>query len=159
MSNTDVAVIRKKSLAKGLIAGLIGGLAGTAAKSLAERIFPPHTHGEAEPPELAVERAGSRALGPPGRAAAAEGLHWGFGAAAGAAYGALVEYFPAASAKEGASFGLALETLMHEGALPAVGLMVAPADQTTRERASGITSHVIYGVTTEFVRGLVRRWL
>jgi putative membrane protein len=128
---------RKRSLAKGLVAGLIGGLAGTVAKSLAERMFPPRTHGEAK----------------------AEGIHWGFGAAAGAAYGALVEYFPAASAKEGASFGLAMEGLTQEGALPALGLAGEAEEMTAREQASGMTSHVVYGVATELVRGLVRRVL
>jgi putative membrane protein len=134
---------RKRSLAKGLVAGLIGGLAGTVAKSLADRMFPPRTHGEAKAEELA----------------AAEGIRWGFGAAAGAAYGALVEYFPAASAKEGASFGLALEGLTHEAALPALGLAGEGEEMTAREQASEMTSHVVYGVTTELVRGLVRRVL
>jgi putative membrane protein len=141
MSETNGArrdeTARKRSLAKGLVAGLIGGLAGTVAKSLAERMFPPRTHGET----------------------AAEGIRWGFGAAAGAAYGALVEYFPAASAKEGASFGLALEGLTHEAALPAVRLGAEPEEMTAREQASEVTSHVVYGVATELVRGLVRRVL
>jgi len=150
---------RKRSLAKGLVAGLIGGLAGTVAKTLAERMFPPRTHGEAAAEELAVERVTGHALAPATRAAAAEGIHWGFGAAAGAAYGALVEYFPAASAKEGASFGLALEGLTHRAALPALGLAGEPEEESLRERGSEVTSHVVYGVATELVRGLVRRVL
>jgi putative membrane protein len=158
MSEAKV-VGRERSLVKGLVAGLIGGLAGTVAKTLAERMFPPRTHGEAEPPEVLAEKVAGHALAPATRAAAAEGIHWGFGAAAGAAYGALVEYFPAASAKEGASFGLALEGLTHEGALPVLGLSAEPEEMTTRERASEVTSHVVYGVATEMVRGFVRRLL
>jgi putative membrane protein len=152
-------MVKKRSLVKGLVAGLIGGLAGTVAKTFAERMFPPHTHGEPEPQELAAERVAGHALAPGTRAAAAGGIRWGFGAAAGAAYGALVEFYPAATAKEGASFGLALEGLTHEAALPALGLSAAVEDQTPRERASEITSHVVYGVATELVRGLVRRLL
>jgi len=45
-----------KSLAKGLLAGLIGGLVATAAKTLAERIYPPRTHGEPPPPEVLAEQ-------------------------------------------------------------------------------------------------------
>jgi hypothetical protein len=30
---------------------------------------------------------------------------------------------------------------------------------TGREQASGVTSHVVYGVATELVRGFVRRFL
>ena len=58
-----------------------------------------------------------------------------------------------------ASFGLAMEALSHEAALPALGLATQPEDQTTRERGSEITSYVGYGVTAELVRRLVRRWL
>ena len=45
------------------------------------------------------------------------------------------------------------------GALPALGLAAQPEDQTARERGSEITSYVVYGVTAELVRRLVRRWL
>jgi putative membrane protein len=157
MSKTEVAVVKQKSLAKGLIAGLIGGLVGTLAKTLAERMFPPRTHGEPEPPEVAAERVAGHTLDPDAKSLAAEGIRWGFGAAVGAAYGALVEYYPAATSKKGASFGMTLEALTHETALPALGLSVEPEDETTRERASEVTSHVVYGVTTEFVRNIVRK--
>jgi len=155
----EETVVKEKSLAKGLIAGLIGGLVGTAAKTFAERMFPPHTHGEVEAPELMAERVAGHALDADTKAVASEGIHWSFGAAVGAAYGALAEYFPAATAKEGASFGLALGTLTHETALPAMGLAAEPENQTLRERTSEMTSHVVYGVTTEMVRGFVRRLL
>ena len=58
----------------------------------------------------------------------------------------------------GISF-LALEAIGHEGALPALGLAAEPVDQTMREHGSEITSYVVYGVTAELVRRLVRRWL
>ena len=148
-----------RSLMKGLLAGLIGGLAGTAAKTVAEKVFPPRTHGEPEPPDVAVEKMGGGELSPVSKVVATETIHWTFGGAAGAAYGALVEYYPAAAAKEGASFGIALATLTHEGALPALGLAAAPEDQTEREHTSEFTSHVVYGVVTEIVRGLVRKML
>jgi putative membrane protein len=149
----------QRSLAKGLVAGLIGGLVGTVAKTFAERMFPPRTHGEPEPPEVLAEQVAGHALAPATKMVAAEGIHWGFGAAAGAAYGALAEYYPAATAKDGATFGMALEALTHETALPALGLAGAPEDQTFRERASEMTSHVVYGLATEMVRRIVRRWL
>jgi putative membrane protein len=157
MSETEAKA--ERSLVKGLVAGLVGGLVATAAKTFAEQMFPPHTHGESEPEEVAVEGMAGHALTRTERADAAQAIHWGFGAAAGAAYGALAEYYPAATAKEGASFGLVLETLTHEGALPALGLAAGVEDQTLRERTSEITSHVVYGVVTETVRRFVRRWL
>ena len=158
MSDVEVSV-DERSLAKGLIAGLIGGLAGTVAKTLAERVFPPRTHGE---PDHAQEAAGAitgHELSPTTEAIVEDGIHWGFGAAVGAAYGALAEFYPAATAKEGATFGMALEGLTHEKALPVFGLSAEPEDQTLRERLSEVSSHVIYGVTTEFVRSFVRKLL
>jgi putative membrane protein len=159
MSKTEVAAVEPKSLAKGLVAGLIAGLVGVAAKTLAERMFPPHAHSQPDAEDLAAEKLAGDSLSPAGKALPADGIHWAFGAAAGAAYGALAEYYPAATAKEGAAFGMALETLTQEGALPALGLAAEPADQTLRERASEVTSHVVFGVTTEWVRSLLRRWL
>jgi putative membrane protein len=164
MSDAEVqSMSNKKSLVKGLLAGLVGGLVGTAAKAFAEQMFPPHTHGEPEPEELLTEGAG-HALTRTQRAEATQAIRWGFGAAAGAAYGALAEYYPAATAKEGASFGLVLETLTNGRALPALGTAASPEDETFagktgRERASETTSHVVYGVVTETVRRFVRRWL
>jgi putative membrane protein len=137
----------------------VGGLVGTAAKTIAEKIFPPRTHGEPEPPDVLVEKIGGSELSTTGQEAASEVVHWTFGALAGAAYGGLVEYYPAAASKEGASFGIALATLTHEGALPALGLAAAPEDQAEREHASEMTSHVVFGVVTEIVRGLVRKML
>jgi putative membrane protein len=144
MSKKKVAVIQPRSLAKGLLAGLSGGLVGVLAMAAAERLIPRHAQAAAEPPDPAP---GSLSL---------DEMHWSFGAAVGAAYGALAEYFPAATANEGVAFGMALETLAHEGTLPALGLLTG---LSARDTAGGFTSHVVYGVTTEVVRRFVRKRL
>jgi putative membrane protein len=121
----------ERSLVKGLIAGLVGGLIGAVAMAAAERMFP--RSAEEEP---------------------AEGIHWGFGAAVGAAYGAVAEFYPAATSKEGVNFGMALEALTQENVLPGSDDL---EEQTTREHASELTSRVVFGVTTETVRGFLRK--
>ena len=148
-----------KSLVKGIVAGLIGGLVATAAKSIAEKIYPPRTHGEAEPPAVLAEKLAGHELTPAQEKTATETIHWGFGALTGAAYGALAEFYPAATAKDGAGFGMALASLTHEGALPAMGLSAPPEEQTTRERTSELASHALFGVVTETVRRVVRKAL
>jgi putative membrane protein len=148
-----------RSLAKGLLAGLIGGLVATAAKTLAERIYPPRTHGEPEPPDLLAEKLVGHELAGTEKEVATEAIHWGFGALTGAAYGALAEYYPAATAKDGAGFGMALSSLTHGTMLPAMGLSAEPEEQTTRERTSELATHVVYGVVTETVRRVVRKML
>ncbi|MEO8735751.1 MAG: DUF1440 domain-containing protein [Edaphobacter sp.] len=148
-----------KSLVKGLIAGLIGGLVATAAKTLAEKIYPPRTHGEPEPPAVLAKKIAGHALTNTEETIAVETIHWGFGALTGAAYGALAEFYPQATAKDGAGFGMALASLTHEGALPAMGLSAPPEEMTKRERASEMGSHVVYGMVTETVRRVVRKVL
>ena len=148
-----------KSLAKGLLAGLIGGLVATAAKSFAERIYPPRTHGEAEPPSALAEKLAGHSLAGAEKTTAEEAIHWGFGALTGAAYGALAEYYPSATVKEGAGFGMALNSLTHGTALPAMGLAAEPEDQTVREKTSEMATHLVYGMVTETVRRFVRNFL
>lgn len=145
MSKTKIAVVKpRKSLAKGLLAGLAGGLAGAVAMTVAERFLPQPASREPEPTEKKI---------------AIQTVRWGFGAAIGAAYGAIAEYYPAATSKQGATFGMAVEALANDGALPALGFLVKPPDAPALTRANGITSHVVYGVTTEVVRGFIRKRL
>ncbi len=153
MSETSA---KERSLLKGLLAGLVAGLAATAAKSIAEKFYPPRIHGEPEPPEVLAEKIAGHPLHGETKAVANEAIHWGFGAAAGAAYGALAEFYPAATAKEGASFGLALMTLTHETALPAMGLSAPAEEQTPREHTSEAASHLLFGLVAERVRAFVR---
>jgi putative membrane protein len=150
---------RTRSLAKGLLAGLIGGIVATAAKSFAEKIYPPRTHGEPEPPAVLAEKLAGHPLHGGEKTAAEEAIHWGFGAMTGAAYGALAEYYPAATSKDGAAFGMALTSLTHGTALPAMGLSAEPEEQTARERTSEMATHVVYGMVTETVRRFVRKML
>lgn len=148
-----------RSLAKGLLAGLIGGLVATAAKTLAEKIYPPRIHGEPEPFTMLAEKLVGHELIGTERTIATETIHWGFGALTGAAYGALAEYYPQATAKDGAGFGMALTSLTHGTTFPALGLSAEPEDQTTRERTSEMATHVVYGMVTETVRRTVRKIL
>ena len=86
-------------------------------------------------------------------------MQWGVGAATGAAYGALAEFYPAATARQGASFGMAFAAFTHDGVLPALGLAPRSDYQTTRETTSELASNIVYGVVTETVRRVVRRMI
>ena len=151
--------LHERSLLKGLLAGMVGGIAGTAAMWLGERFYPPRVHGEPEPPEVLAEKVSGRSLSREQTAVAGEAIHWGFGALVGAAYGGLAEFYPAATAKEGATFGLTLAGLTHRAALPAMGLSAEPDDQSRREQTSEMVTHILFGVVTEVVRSLMRRVL
>ncbi|RZU40679.1 DUF1440 domain-containing protein [Edaphobacter modestus] len=150
---------RTRSIAKGAIAGLLGGIVATAAKSAVEKIYPPRPHGEPEPPQVLTSKPGGRVLAFRQNLAAQEAIQWGFGATVGAAYGALVEFYPPATSKQGASFGMALVALAHDRTLPVLGFAARPEAQTKREHTSELASHIVYGVVTETVRSIVRRMI
>ena len=148
-----------KSLVKGLVAGLIGGLVATAAKMMTDKMYPARAHGEPKPPPALASSLAGHELTASGETAAVEVIHWGFGALTGAAYGALAEFYPAATAKDGAGFGMALASLTHEGALPAMGLSAPSREQTIREKTSEMASYAVFGVVTETVRRVIRKML
>jgi putative membrane protein len=156
---TKLSEITGKSLMKGLLAGLMAGLVATAAKSLAEKVYPPRVHGEPEPPDVLAEKIVGHPLHGQSKVVASEAIHWGFGAAMGAAYGMLAEVYPAVTAQEGANFGLVLMSLTHETALPAMGLAASANEQSSREQSSEAATHVVYGVVAERVRSSVRKML
>jgi putative membrane protein len=161
MSTTEDSVSRrrKRSLFKGFVAGTIGGLVGSGAKAVAEAVYPPRTLGQIPPPAVLVNRISDRPLTEKEEEVSVRAIHWGFGALVGGLYGALAEYQPAITSKLGASFGLTLCGITHASALPMMGLTETPDNQPTREHATELVTHAIYGVTTEVVRRAARRIL
>ena len=150
---------RKRSITKGLLAGLVGGLAGAGAKMVAEQVFPPRTQGQTPPPVVLAENVTGRRLPEGERELALQGIHWIFGAVAGAVYGALVEVEPTLGAWRGAAFGITLNRITHESILPRLGLSAPPGRQPTQERISEWVTHAVYGVATDSVRRAMRRAL
>ena len=144
------------------MAGLAGGLAGTVAKVIGEKLMPPRTKGQTPPPLLVAARAATAAdidLSPDAKEAASEVLHWTFGTLTGGVYGAVVEYQPKAAVWQGGTFGLALNRLTHQGILPRTNLVEPVPEQPAQERISEWVTHIMYGVTTELVRRIVRKRL
>lgn len=151
---------RSKSIAKGIVAGLIGGIVATAAKHAVERAYPPRKDSDPEPPVLVTRKIGRLELTVRQKRIAKQTMHWGVGAATGAAYGAAAEIYPAATSKQGASFGMALIALNQDNILPAIGFgEKKKKTQSKREHTSELVSFVAYGVVTETVRRIVRRMI
>jgi putative membrane protein len=150
---------RERSIVKGAVAGMIGGLAGAGAKMLAEKMFPPRVEGQTPPPVALAEQVTGRSLPEDQKRVAMHGIHWGFGAVAGAVYGAAVEVEPSLAAWKGAAFGVTLNRLTHESLLPKLGLSKPKDKQPAQERISEWVSHAVYGIFTDVVRRGVRRAL
>jgi hypothetical protein len=165
---------------KGTVAGLLGGLAGAwamnefqAAWSAASEAMSAREENQqapAQPPSHESEsgdatvRAAAvlshRLLGhvltQDERTIAGPIVHFMFGATMGALYGALAEVEPAASRGYGVAFGTVVWLGADEVAVPAFGLSKPPTAYPASVHAYALTSHLVYGMTTDLVRRALR---
>ena len=158
----------------GTLAGALGGLAGTWAMSEAQRMWTCAVDGEA--PESAAGKhdardwqergegqnsneiaaqaiAGAvigRRLQGDALAAGAALVHYSFGAAAGALYGAFAARHPRQAS--GIGFGLIVWLLADEIAMPLLGLSQSTARRPAEKRIQSIAAHLVFGMTTEVAR-------
>ncbi len=90
---------------------------------------------------------------------AGNAVHYGFGTTVGAVYGMTAEFVPLTTIGSGLPFGAALFLGADEVAVPAFGLSDAPTEIPLSTHAFGLASHLVYGLTAEFVRRTVRKVL
>ncbi|HEY0100695.1 MAG TPA: DUF1440 domain-containing protein [Pyrinomonadaceae bacterium] len=86
-------------------------------------------------------------------------FHYAMGTTSGALYGAIAEFVPGVKAGAGLPFGVAVWLTADEGILPAVGLSKSPTEYPLSIHVYSLSSHLIYGLTTELVRRTVRNAL
>jgi len=79
-------------------------------------------------------------------------LHYGFGAAMGALYGAAAEMEPRAAAAAGLPFGAAVWLVADEIGVPLAGLAGKPTDYPLSRHAAALASHLVFGLTVEGLR-------
>jgi uncharacterized membrane protein YagU involved in acid resistance len=77
----------------------------------------------------------------------------------GGVYGALTELSPKVASGAGMPFGAALWLAADEVAVPALGLSKKPTESPAPIHAYALASHLVYGLTTDLVRRVVRRVL
>jgi hypothetical protein len=172
-----------KSLARGIAAGIAGGLAASwvmnqfmagAGPSL-QRAF--QTKDEARktaqdqreksgaPKEDATMKTadaiasaipGGRHLSYDEKQKGGPIVHYAFGALVGGLYGALAEYSRATRAGYGTAFAGALFTGADLIAVPALNLSSSSTDEPASSLVTPFAAHMVYGLTTEFVRRVVR---
>jgi Protein of unknown function (DUF1440) len=83
-------------------------------------------------------------------------VHYTFGAASGAFYGAIAEVAPLAKIANGVGFGIWIWLAAVEVALPALKLTQPPWHYPFRMHAYSFISHLVYGTVTEQVRKTLR---
>ena len=82
--------------------------------------------------------------------------HYLFGAFAGALYGAAAESNPEAAAGFGMPFGATVWVAADEMGMPLLGVSEPPTELPMSRHASALASHLVYGVTVECVRRMLR---
>ena len=161
-------------LLAGAVAGLAGGLAASWIMNQFQAAVPLKTFkkmlgedtsssggGSAEPATVQAAEAVSEGLldhelTDDEKEWAGPAVHYAFGSGAGAVYGALAEVAPATTVGLGLPFGAAFWLTADEGAVPALGLSKAPWAYPPSVHAYALVSHLVFGLSTEAVRRLVR---
>lgn len=105
---------------------------------------------------IVAEKVFDRRLTEEEKESAGTAVHYAFGAATGAIYGAAAELASQVTAGAGAPFGAAVWLAADEGLVPALGLSKSPTDYPLSTHAYALASHFVYGLTTELVRRVVR---
>ena len=153
---------------RGALAGFLGGLLAAGAMSLAHRLVGEMIPKPEAPPapqqqDDSTVKVASQALRLVGRSLdegdkplAGTIVHYAFGAGVGMVYGALAEVVPRVSAAVGLPFGVAVWLGAHVITVPALGLAEPPTRQPLGKEGWEFVLHLIYGVTTELGRRLLR---
>jgi putative membrane protein len=71
----------------------------------------------------------------------------------------MTEMWPHVATGRGTLFGTLLWAGADEAALPALGLTAPPARYPMSTHARSLTTHLVYGLTTDTLRRLIRRAL
>jgi putative membrane protein len=168
---------------KGLLAGAVGGLVGTIAMTKFQKGWqkvaekrrsgdrpreqktsrPRHSEEKKDATMKAagkLAQAAGRELTYEQKKQASPLIHYGFGTAMGALYGMAMETSPRGVRAQGipvfgSLFGSALFLGADEMAVPALGL--SEAAESPSSHLYAWASHLVYGLTTEFVRRQVRQ--
>jgi hypothetical protein len=82
-------------------------------------------------------------------------VHYAFGAAVGAAYGAAAARSENVTAWAGLPFGATVWLVADEIGVPLSGLSKSPTEYPASSHASALATHLVYGATTEAVRKIL----
>jgi putative membrane protein len=161
---------RSGSIWRGAVAGLGAGLLAAGAMSLAHKALMalagpptearPLAEGEDDATVKVADRLvralAERPLPEEAKPWAGTLVHYAFGGAVGALYGAVAERMPRVTAVRGVPFGAAVWLGAHVITVPAAGLAPPPTRRPLRAEASELVLHLVYGAVTEILRRLGR---
>jgi hypothetical protein len=131
---------KQKSLMRGMLAGMAGGV--VAAWMVNELVIRPGQRPVTIDEEVVEEKTGQL-------------THYAFGVLTGGIYGGLAEYSGAVRS----GFGTSYAGVLFSTAAPVFGLPPLATESAVSRQVSPFAAHVVYGVTTELTRRIVRALL
>lgn len=150
-----------RAVAEGALAGALAGAFASFAMNRFQAAVSRLGSGSGGGGDPATVKAAERVVGhgiderEKGRAG--EAVHYGFGAALGAAYGAAVEVEPWVATGFGMPFGGAVAVVADEVLVPAAGLSGPPWNSPPATHAYSIASHLVFGAALEAARRILLR--
>ncbi len=164
MKKTDAG-----DVVKGAVAGLVGGLVASFVMSqfqvllsaLSEEEKKPKKKKEDEPANVKTAEAISEnvfehKLKKSEKEPAGEAVHYAMGATSGLIYGIASEIAPMTTVGLGIPFGAAVWLVADDVVVPALGLAKPATEYPLPTHAYALSSHLVYGLTTDLVRRAVR---
>ncbi|NJY61249.1 DUF1440 domain-containing protein [Salinimicrobium sp. CDJ15-81-2] len=144
---------------RGIISGFIGGLAGSAVKSVVERFLEVRKIDNRSAQIKVMDQFSTKLTGSPikleNEAIVEQLVNIPLGATVGAIYGYGKRDKDEVNLVDGGILGATTWASTHETSLPLLGLDKSPAKVPIKTQVHELVAHVIFGVTTEIVRGYV----
>lgn len=151
----------------GAVAGLTASLAMNAFQLVWNTIAPPRRpatpDADADEEDATVKAARAisegafrHRLSAEEKLRAGSAMHYAFGSAVGATYGALAERHPEVTAGGGLPFGITFWLVADEIAVPALRLSKPASAYPLSVHAYALASHLVFGATAESVRRFLR---
>jgi hypothetical protein len=135
--------------ALGRISPEIGGAPGGGGQQYRQPEAQPTTY---TPADVVARATTGHEVPPEYKPAAGAAVHYAFGGAVGAIYGAAAARTPDITAWAGVPFGASVWLIADEMGMPALGLATPPTAHPLKDHATSLASHLIYGAATEVVR-------
>ncbi|MDX1602354.1 MAG: DUF1440 domain-containing protein [Salinimicrobium sediminis] len=144
---------------RGIISGFIGGLAGSAVKSVVERFLEVRKIDNRSAQIKVMDQFSTKLTGTPikleNEAIVEQLVNIPLGATVGAIYGYGKRDKDEVNLVDGGILGATTWASTHETSLPLLGLDKSPAKVPVKTQIHELIAHVVFGVTTELVRGYV----
>lgn len=165
------------SLALHILAGMAGGLVASWAMEHFQQALgrvsddmgghpggggQQHRHPQSEPAtyqaaDAVAQTVTGHPVPAPYKPAAGSVVHYLFGGALGALYGAAARSNPDMAHWGGVPFGATVWMIADEIGVPLAGLSKAPTEYSAASHASAFLTHMVYGATTDTVRRVILR--